>query len=251
MNPTSWQAFYQGELQGLYSLLVIPIAFLAYRLVVPHDRGRAVAPEAAQFVAILTLVFAVETMIDPFATGPLLKSPGLKGTVASSLIPFVFVYLGDLRVLLLALGVAHPERGWVANLGRAALMTLIVPFFAGVCFFGAQHLLDNVHDQVLWILYEAGFLALCVVMGRAWVDVNVPGSNPSRAETRAFLKTVFGYSAGYYALWLTADFVILLGKMDLGWAMRMVPNQLYYALWVPFVYWRFFALRPSTAALRD
>ena len=33
-------------------------------------------------------------------------------------------------------------------------------------------------------------------------------------------------------------------ELDLGWGVRIVPNQLYYALWVPFAYWRFFSVSP-------
>lgn len=243
MNIESWESFYRSELQGLYSLLVVPIAFLAYRLVVSPDRDRAVLPEATRFVSVLTLVFAFETMIDPIATGPLLESAVLENTVATSLIPFLFVYLGDFRVLLLACGVAHPERHWLANLRRAAAMTLIVPLFAGIGFALARTLFDEVHGQVLWILYEAGFLALCIAMGRIWVDAN---TRPP--EARAFLKDLLGYSAAYYSLWLAADLVILIGGLDLGWAIRIVPNQLYYAFWLPFAYWRFFSPGRANAA---
>ena len=94
MNADSWQIFYQGELQAVYALCVIPIAFLAYRLVAPPDASRAVVPIATRFVAVLTLIFAIETIIDPFATGPLLEHTALKDTIGSSLIPFVFVFLG-------------------------------------------------------------------------------------------------------------------------------------------------------------
>ena len=38
-------------------------------------------------------------------------------------------------------------------------------------------------------------------------------------------------------LWATADVLILAG-VDLGWALRLLPNQLYYAFTVPFFWWR-------------
>ena len=116
MNETSWHAFYQSDLQSLYALLVVPFAFLAYRLVVSPQAARAEAPDAARFVAGITLFFAIETMIDPLATGPLLSTTFLGDTIASSLIPFLFVYLGDLRVLLLAIGVARPGRRFRSKL---------------------------------------------------------------------------------------------------------------------------------------
>jgi hypothetical protein len=241
MNEISWHAFYQSELQSLYALLVVPVAFLAYRLVVPPEDARAEAPDAARFVAGVTLFFAIETMLDPLATGPLLSLAVVENTIASSLIQFLFVYLGDLRVLLLAIGVARPRRPFRSNLAWAAVATLIVPIWTGIGFAFARWLWPEVHGQLLWMLYELGFLALCIALGRAWVARALPG-DPARA---AYLRSIFGYSAAYYALWLAADLVIVVAGLDLGWALRMVPNQLYYAFWAPFAYWRFFSVRPS------
>ncbi len=241
MNEISWHLFYQSDLQSLYALLVVPIAFLAYRLVVSPEDARAVAPDAARFVAGVTLFFAIETMIDPVATGPLLSAAFLEDTIASFLIPFLFVYLGDLRVLLLAIGVARPGRQFRSNLAWAAIGTLIVPIWAGIGFALARWLWPELHGQLLWMLYEFGFLALCIALGRAWVARALPG-DPARA---AYLRAIFGYSAAYYALWLAADLVIVVAGLDLGWALRVVPNQLYYAFWVPFAYWRFFSIRPE------
>jgi hypothetical protein len=51
------------------------------------------------------------------------------------------------------------------------------------------------------------------------------------------------YVAVYYALWALADVLILVGRLDAGWGLRVIPNQLYYALYLPFVYFRFFSRR--------
>ena len=56
---------------------------------------------------------------------------------------------------------------------------------------------------------------------------------------RNYLRIVLTYVAIYYALWAIADVLIIAG-IDLGWALRIVPNQLYYAFWVPFAYFTFF-----------
>ena len=237
MTEVSWHAFYLSELQSVYALLVVPVAFLAYRLVAPPHHTSGVVPAASRFVAGLTLLFAFETMIDPIATGPLLQTTALRSSLAASVIPFLFVYLGDLRVLLLAKGVAHPDHGLKRNLVWAGAMTLIVPIWAGAGFGLAKWISPDVHGQVLWMLYESGFLVLCIGLGRVWV----PRHFSSEKATAAYLRTIFGYSAAYYALWFGADFLIVVRGLDLGWAIRVIPNQLYYALWVPFVYWRFFS----------
>jgi hypothetical protein len=237
LTELTWQNAYYSELQSLYALMIVPAAFLAWRLAKPFDQQRAEVPAAAGFVAALTLFFSLETMIDPISTGPLLKLDSLRGSHAASIIPFIFVLLGDLRVLLLAVGVAQPERSLRRILGWALAMSLIVPIGAGSIFALIRWVNPEVHGQVLWMLYEFGFLALCIFLARTWA----PRVAESDSTTIAFLQSVFGYSAAYYLLWLLADVFIVVADMDLGWAIRMVPNQLYYAFWAPFVYWRFFS----------
>ena len=244
MAEFSWHEAYYGDLQSLYALLIAPIAFLVWRLTAGVDERRAEAPDAARFVSGLTLVFAIQTMIDPIATGPLIKLDLFRDSFAVTLIPFFFVLLGDLRVLLLAMGVARPDRSLWRNLAWALGTALIVPIVAGLGFAFTRWLWPDVHGQVLWMIYEFSFLALCVFLARVWV----PRSVPNDPQLATFLKAIFGYSAAYYALWWVADVLIVVADLDLGWAIRIVPNQLYYAFWVPFVYWRFFSVRPENAA---
>lgn len=245
MSETDWRAFYTSDLQAVYSLWLVPLAFLAYRAAARPDYSRSVVPAAAPFVAVATLVFAIETLVDPVATGPLLKKTALGDTIATSLVPLLFVFLGDFRVFLIAAGVARPNRALMRHLRWAAALALPVPIFAGVGFEAIRWFVPDVMGQVLWMLHEAAFLAVCIGLGRLWVP-SVAQDDPGKA---AFLRTLFGYSAAYYALWLSADVVIAGLGLDLGWALRVVPNQLYYAFWVPFVYWRFFSI-PATNAAR-
>ncbi len=65
IDPSSFQAAYQSDLQSLWALLVAPVAFLAWRAARPTDPTRACVPEASRFVAGLTLCFAGLTMVDP------------------------------------------------------------------------------------------------------------------------------------------------------------------------------------------
>ena len=237
----SWNAAYYSDLQSLYALWVVPLAFLAWRAAVPTDLRHARVPEAARFVSQLTLFFAVATMVDPLCTGPLANSEGISGTFAATLILFFFVLLGDLRVLLLTIGVARPERTLKQNLSWAAGTTLIVPIATGLIYGTLNFLIKDLHGQALWMIYEAGFLLLCVSLSRQWLPRTVEGDPLAEAKT-TYLRSIFGYSAAYYALWLIADVFIAIADLDVGWAIRMVPNQLYYAFWVPFAYRGFFSL---------
>jgi hypothetical protein len=243
MADFSWHSVYYSDLQSPYALLVIPLAFLAWRAAAPAEVARGVVPEASRFVAGLTLFFAIATMIDPMSTGPLLKTEILRDSFAATLIPFFFVLLGDLRVLLLAIGVARPQRSLTQNLTWAMGATLIVPAFAGAGITLAGLIWQDVHSQVLWMLYEFGFLVLCIFLSRGWI----PKTLPMGSAQASYLRAVFGFSAAYYALWLIADVFIVVAELDVGWAIRIVPNQLYYSFWVPFAYWRFFSVEPTKA----
>ena len=127
--------------------------------------------------------------------------------------------------------------------------TAIVPIATGILYTLLRWLWPEVHGQSLWMIYEAGFLALCVYATRVWLPRRAGLAGALEPEGRAFLGALFGYSAAYYALWLAADVLVVVAGLDLGWAIRMVPNQLYYAFWTPFVYLRFFS-GPRAKAVR-
>lgn len=233
--PDAWLAFYRSDLQALYGLWVAPLLWLLHRAVAGPPEG-GVAPQAAGFVRAWCLLFAVETMLDPLAAGPLAAS--LASQAAGTAIALGFVLLGDLRVLWLVLHVARPERPRRA-LALAAAGSAAVPLLA----LAATRLLATVRgplpEQALWLAHELVFLALAVGLGRLGVPRWTPPERPASAR---FARAVLGFVAGYYALWALSDVLILAGEPE-GWGLRAVPNQLYYGLTVPYVAWRFFAPR--------
>ena len=91
-----------------------------------------------------------------------------------------------------------------------------------------------------------GLLGLCIALSRRWVPRSL-GDELGAVPQIDYLRALFGYSAAYYSLWLGADILIVVGGLDLGWGVRIVPNQLYYAFWVPFAYWRFFSAASPSA----
>jgi hypothetical protein len=215
----SWWAFYHSELQSLWLLLIVPSLFLLYLLLL----GRVPAGTPAQrFLRVYAWVFTLGTLLDPLATGPLSRALGLSGIAATALI-FGFVLAGDFRVLLLL----FTEGGAVADLRRAArraaAFTLLVPAATGVLYSPAWLGLAAWPSQLMWLIYEVCFAALALWLRR-------------RMPTPA-LRAIALYAFGYYALWASADVLILSG-VDAGWALRVVPNQLYYAFFVPFAYFR-------------
>lgn len=246
-DPAPWHAFYQSDLQSLWGLWIAPVLFGVYRaLRALGGRGRpspGVQPAAATFVDTFAIVFLIETLADPLCTGPLTRALGLADHVAGTAIAFTFVYLGDFRVFFLLFGVAALSRGRAVPIARALLWTLAVPVFAGSLYVLARAVAGDVAMAWLWVIYELSFLALILGFRARWVGRQGAASD---AATRRFLGFVCLYVAAYYALWPLADLLVLVGGFDVGWALRSVPNQLYYAFFIPCIWWRFFS--PSFAA---
>jgi hypothetical protein len=234
MTSGPFLEFYTSDLQATYSLWVVPILFLAYLLTTGRRRADASSDPAARFVWTYSVVFAVETILDSFATGPLSRWLGMLGTSLGTAVLLTFVLLGDFRVLLLVFRLARPTARWLV---QAVLWTFVVPIFAYVANGDLHSRWPTLPDQTIWLLYELGFLALALVFRSSlvprWTSASAPGRLP-------FLRAVLAYVAVYYALWVTADVIILVADLDVGWGLRVIPNQLYYSFFLPFVFWRFF-----------
>ncbi len=232
MEFESWQQFYQSDLQGFTSLIVVPAFFLVYLLAGRGPRERAGGSDEARFVRTYALVFCAETILDPLFTGPLTKALELGDTAASAvMIPFVL--LGDFRVLLPVFFLARVGAGHGQRVGRAAGLTLLVPAFAVSVDAAIGWLRPDLEAQFLWIAYELAFLVLALALRHRFV----PRWTADRPDLGRRLRALLAYAATYYALWAASDLLIFHAGVDAGWLLRALPNQLYYAFWVPFAYW--------------
>lgn len=229
--PTTWQAFYAQPLIGTWTLSTAAALFLALLAVRGVASGPGVEPRAAGFVRTWAIVFALDAVLDPIATGVL----------GWSMLPFVL--LGDYRVFALFLLVMQPARSRGGVLLEAAGWTLIVPAIAYGLYRGIAAVQGPQPEAILWLIYELSFVLLTLVLWRRVVPARVEAGRPA---VRRYLGAVAGMVIAYYVLWATADVVILSG-VDAGWALRIVPNLLYYGAFVPFAYARFFASGPSAA----
>lgn len=226
MGFESFLAFYQSDWQGVWSLLVLPSAFLAYLFATGRARRAEGESSVDRFVRLYAIGWCVETLIDPIATGPALRalSPGGWGETVMGLL---FVLLGDFRVFLVVFGVC--DRGRRRPVVEALSWTPVVAVGAFAIRAWAGLFFGPLPDQGLWLIHELLFVAMALWLRSAVVPRRAP------AALVGPLHRITGFVAIYYALWAAADVIILSG-IDAGWLLRVVPNQLYYAVWVPFVY---------------
>jgi hypothetical protein len=230
VSAPSWQAFYDAGWQFPFAVMVVPFAFLLYRALAHERSGRALDPALAPFVSLWVTLFTLETLLDPIATGPLahaLDTRFLTGFFSQAL-GTLFVVLGDFRVYWLVLRFRTPQQTTLRAALEALALSAPAPLLAGLVSLRAGT------GQVMWLSHELVSLGLAFALARFAAP-----SEAERPHHAAFVRSALGFMAAYYGLWVAADGLILSG-VEAGWPVRLVPNQLYYGFFVPFVWWKFF-----------
>ncbi len=194
MSFESWAAFYASDAQAVYAPLVAPALFLLVRLVARSPSRPGVAPESARFVRVYAVVFAVETLLDPLATGPLVRAAGLYGGSGGRAVLLPFVLLGDFRVFLLVFALAAPAAGVARAAGAAGLATLVVPAFALGANAALEWIAGDLHENSIWLAYELSFVAMALYLRFRFVPAHVGADRP---ELRGYLRAINGYVAIY------------------------------------------------------
>jgi hypothetical protein len=232
---TTFLDFYKSDLQSVYALCVVPLLFLAWLLFSPVAQAMARGEAWRRFVYVYCVVFSVETMLDPVATGPFVRWLGAGDTGLGTAILLTFVLLGDFRVYLLIFRLAKLDTRLASVIGKAAAWTMIVPVFAFAVDSALHAVRPDLPSQTIWLIYELAFLSIAMWLRTVGIERM---TSATTIGIRYGLERIAGYVAVYYALWATADVIIMVLGMDIGWALRVVPNQLYYAFFLPFVYFQ-------------
>jgi hypothetical protein len=168
---------------------------------------------------------AFEILADATLTGPWSPVPQVKALATA--VPLAFVIMGDARYFVIV------ERVRSGVLDRRAIATAIgFALVAPIASYVPQLLWPATFEKSrhVYLLYEAMFVLLAIGM-RAWLPRRLADA-PEDARRWALKLTMF--EIVQYALWATADVVILAGS-DAGFALRLVPNAMYYVLFLPFV----------------
>jgi hypothetical protein len=228
MGFESWRAFYQSDLQSVWSLLPVPAVFLVYLLLAPRARAVAAGSFEERFLWRWAVLFSIETMLDPLVGGPLLRALGPPPAVGTAVV-LVFVLLGDFRVywLLFALALRDARRG--ALLAAAATPVVALLAWTGDGLW--DRMAPDASGQRLWLIHELLFTGVAIWLRARWLPTRVQDPVLCR-----FLRRVCGYVTLYYALWAGCDALWMIASLDAAWLLRAVPNQLYYAFFVPFVW---------------
>jgi hypothetical protein len=178
-------------------------------------------------LAIVFVVLELEILADALFTGGL--SPiDPKGTT-SLVLAIAFVVLGDLRYFLFVeRSGAEAPRPLPQALGRAFVLALIVPVAQRIA--AAAVPLLGAPIRHVFLSYELMFAALAIVVAAV-----VLPRRKGPAATKRWLLWLTTFEIAQYLLWSTADVVILAG-VDAGYLLRLVPNTMYYAAFVPFAW---------------
>lgn len=204
-----FEAFYSSPVQHPLLLWLAGAVGIALAL-----SRRELSPSMRRYCAAL----GVLTLMDAWLTAKHIIGIGSLSGPLGSAVPLFFVLAGDFRYLLLV--TAADTQGEIA-LGSRALrgaagLTVIVPIFSQVALSLLPESLNS--SRVLFLVYEVSFVLLTLTLIRV---------HP-RARSIPWIRSVSQFVVFYYALWASADLVILLTDSDLGFALRVVPNVLYY-----------------------
>ena len=162
------------------------------------------------------LALVVLSGLDAWLTANHVLGIGALPARVAGVVSLFFVLAGDFRYLLL--WEAATRDGAIAltpgGAARAAGLTAIVPITAQLA--AAEVVPAN--PRVLFLIYELAFCALIAALLR-W--------HPN-AHALSWVRAVSRFVLLYYALWATADGIILATGADVGHALRVIPNLLYY-----------------------
>jgi len=215
-EPGTFEAFYASAWQhpgALWLAAAIGTALCLAR--------RDLHPTARAYC----LALAVLSAADAWLTANHVVGIGALPASLASVVPLGFVLAGDLRYLLFVESARGDGRIAITGLGlaRAVGLTLIVPVFAQVV---ASRLAPG-NPRVLFLVYELAFCALTIAL---------LALHP-QARALAWVRAVSGFVLLYYGLWAATDTWILATGADLGFALRVVPNALYYGGLVAAIAW--------------
>lgn len=179
------------------------------------------------FLQGYTLSFLFCIAADATVTGS--ASPLSASSPAYTVFSVVFVVLGDFRYFLLCERITRPADPFQRVLRFAVPVSLLLPVIMGLLH---RTVLATANDRAFYAVYESAMVVFVFWLARSRFS-----KRPVPPEVRAYLREVHFLFAGLYAGWALCD-VLILNGVAVAHVLRIVPNVLYYAVFVPFVFMR-------------
>ena len=174
------------------------------------------------------VVFGLEIFADALASAPFTKLPGAWATAVG----VTFVVLGDLRFFVLVERHARAASSLTARALLAAVaLSLVVPAASTAIRLAVPAVAAT--PRLQYLVYEVAFLAVALAYAFMVLPLRLADAPP---DVRRWLGAVALFEAAQYALWALADVIIHFGGQSWGLGLRLLPNALYYALFLPFVF---------------
>jgi hypothetical protein len=209
-----FREFYDSALEQPILLSVVPLLSLPF------------LPRRRDFLSVCAWAFTVEILLDAWLTSSITPlAPPLARIVA-----IAFVVLGDFRVFFLTerATTERTKSSLVSLTLRSLGVSLVVPVLqAAIVALCPGAFADSRHT---FLAYELGMLAWLLLY-----RLLVRRRTPPPASLK-FSEQLLHFAVVYYALWAISDLWILSGS-DTGYALRVLPNLLYYGFLVPFALW--------------
>jgi len=226
-EPGFFAAFYDSAWQHPWLLWAAAIAGVAIAL----SRSR-LHPSLRRYALALGALSA----LDAWLTSSHVYGVGAKSAPWDSVVPLFFVLAGDFRYLLLVVAGTATGRldASVRDVATALGLTVIVPVASQLVLWALPEAQSG--SRVLFLVYEGMFFALAGALARFHPNV----------RRTTWLRRLTRFVQLYYGLWATADLLILATGTDLGFALRLVPNALYYGGLIGAIAWLAAQASPPT-----
>jgi hypothetical protein len=193
--------------------------------------GLAIWLRRKTFFTGWVVLFTIEILFDAFMTGTSSMWPTSSLMLA---IMWAALLAGDYRYWLLIIRYFDQPDARPSTTTRFGvyIVTFLINCLAGsLSSFIVPQEADADGMSQVFFAYEVTFVAIAVVV-RVFLLPRWLKKAPSSIRAWLYRATIFQILQ--YVLWASADVIVLQGY-DAGWALRIVPNVMYYGLFVPFM----------------